>query len=145
LPVAPSSALIQGLVLPGLGQHATGRTALGLVVLGAVGGAIYYGIEEQTVVNRVGANDPFGNYYEYDVRTRGRPRMAQGIGAAVGIAILGALESYIYARREYNSATSSAAVADSRLRIADANLELALDGSPNGLALSVALPRLHGP
>jgi tetratricopeptide (TPR) repeat protein len=98
--VSPEVVLAQGLVLPGLGQHATGRTGLGALVLAAAGGAIYYGTRQEVVVRREGAYDPFGNYYEYDVRSVDRPRQALGIGAAIAIGVAGAIESYLYAKRE---------------------------------------------
>ncbi len=97
----PGNALAQGLIIPGLGQHATGRTGLGLVVLAAAAGAVYYGMRQQEVVHTRGAYDPFGNYYEYEVTTLERPYQVHGISAAAAIAVLSAIESYIYSDRQY--------------------------------------------
>jgi hypothetical protein len=96
---SPGRVLLQGLAIPGLGQHATGRSLWGVGVLAAAGGAFYLAAREETVVRRVQAQDPFGNRYEYDVRVRERPYQTFGIAAAVAIGVAAAFESYLYARR----------------------------------------------
>jgi Tfp pilus assembly protein PilF len=95
----PERVLVQGLLLPGLGQHVTGRSLLGVTILGGVGGALWYGTRDQIVVRTQGARDPFGNYYEYEVSARERPHLLHGIGIAVALAAGGALEAYLHARR----------------------------------------------
>ncbi len=97
----PGIAFAQGLVIPGLGQHATGRTGLGVVVLAASAGAVYYGLRQHEVVRTHGATDPFGNYYEYEATSIERPYQIHGISAAAAIALLSAIESFIYSDRQY--------------------------------------------
>jgi hypothetical protein len=116
-PVAPRSALVRGLVLPGLGQQTTGRPILGLAVLGGVAGALYYGFHTETVVTTRGAFDPFGNHYEYPVTVRERPHQTVGIAAAAGIAVAGALESYFYAARQQSRSVSAEGPTSARLRL----------------------------
>jgi hypothetical protein len=84
--------------VPGLGQHETGRTLLGIGVLSAVGGAVYLAFREELATQQRQAEDPFGNPYTYDVRVRERPYQTLGLGAAVAIGLGAALESFLYAR-----------------------------------------------
>jgi tetratricopeptide (TPR) repeat protein len=104
--MSPGSALARGLLVPGLGQHYTRRPVLGFLVLGAVGGAIAYGVVpkdvEITEVRTGTFIDPFGNEreYEYDYTyfERQRPNLTAGIAAAAAISALAALEAYNHAR-----------------------------------------------
>ena len=133
---APGSVLVQGLVVPGLGQHATGRTVWGVGVLAAVGGAVYLAMREETVVRRVTAQDPFGNAYEYDVRTLDRPYQALGIGAAVGIGVAAALESFLYALRR----PALPAVASSSALAHEALTWISVTPTGDGVRLGLRLP-----
>jgi tetratricopeptide (TPR) repeat protein len=97
---APTLVLVEGMVLPGLGQHETGRTMLGVGVLSAVGGAVLLALHEQDATRERQAQDPFGNPYTYQVRVRERPFRTLGFGAAVAIGLGAAVEGFLYARRQ---------------------------------------------
>jgi len=107
-PPSPAGAFARGLVLPGLGQHYTRRTPMGLAVLGGAGGALYVALrpDYRTSVDTVTRQftDPFGNTYTetYLVtrRTAERRHLEVGMASAVAIALLGATEAYLYAKRE---------------------------------------------
>ncbi len=109
--MSPSTALTRGLLLPGLGQHYTGRTVLGVVVLGAVGGAVVYGFQprdrEVTEIRTGTFIDPFGNEreYEYEFKyvDRQYPYRTGALAAAAAVWALAAIESWHHAR----SVTSS--------------------------------------
>jgi hypothetical protein len=105
---APARVLVEGLVLPGLGQHETGRTLLGVGVLAAVGGAVYFALHEEVDTRQHQAVDPFGNPYSYEVRVRHRPDLGLGIQIAGGIALAAALESFLYAMRQPEQVAAAA-------------------------------------
>jgi len=96
---APASVLLRGLVLPGLGQMATGRSVLGVVVLAGAGGAIYLAGSEKSVTETKIALDPFGNPYEFEATVVEKPYRTTGFGLAAAIAVAAALEGYLYASR----------------------------------------------
>lgn len=87
------TALSRGLVFPGLGQFYTGRPALGVLTLGAVGGAAYAAIYERTVVKQKTFRDAFGVPYTQAVREQERPYTAPAIGAGAAVWLLAALEA----------------------------------------------------
>jgi tetratricopeptide (TPR) repeat protein len=134
---APGRVLVQGLVVPGLGQHATGRTVWGVGVLAAVGGAVYVGTRSESVVRRQEARDPFGNRYEYDVRVLERPHQAIGIGAAVAIGVAAALESYLYARGRAEPAAVVASGWAKPVALRKLTVVPFVDGVRLGLSVSV--------
>ena len=125
----PGEVLIRGLVLPGLGQHTTGRTTLGMGILAAVGAALYVSTHEERVVRRMQAQDPFGNPYEYDVQSLERPYQTLGIGAAVAIGVSAALESWLYARRRVDASGAPLASTRSTTPRSQASLEVAPAGA----------------
>jgi hypothetical protein len=93
-----------GVVIPGAGQFYTHRPALGVLSLVAAGGAVGVGFlprQSTSTIQRT-AVDPFGNSYTYPVRQRktDHPYMVPGLAAAGGIALVGAIEAAVYARRE---------------------------------------------
>jgi hypothetical protein len=133
--------LAQGLVVPGLGQHTTGRTVLGVGVLAAVGGAVYFALQEQVVVRTLEGQDPFGNRYEYDVRTLERRHQALGFGAAAAIGIGAALESFLYARRQPRAQGAVATSATATTRRAFA---FSVAPSMDGLRVGVRIPAGSG-
>lgn len=103
--IAPGSALARGLLVPGLGQFATGRPMLGVAVLGATAGAVVFAVRPVAVQKTDSYTDPFGNVREYSYATRERSRLVPGLAAAAGIAVLGAVESYVHARRDARPAS----------------------------------------
>jgi tetratricopeptide (TPR) repeat protein len=88
-----------GLLLPGMGQMTTGRPFLGVAVLGAVAGAIAWGLaQEEGFVARTYL-DPFETPYVDTLRVTRRPNVTLAASAA-GILWLGsAVEAMSYARR----------------------------------------------
>jgi tetratricopeptide (TPR) repeat protein len=129
-PPRPEVALAQGLVVPGMGQFYTRRPALGLAVLAGVGGAAYFALRERETVERRTFTDPFGNRYESTFRHTERPNRTSGAIAAGTIAVAGALEAYVHARRVRAGATGAStravAVSPSRLRLVAAPAGLML-------------------
>lgn len=109
--LAPAAALAGGLLLPGMGQIATGRPVGGILLMAGAAGAIYWGLQEQRTVRQEMAEDPFGNPYPIDVVSVDRPNLALGLGAAAAAALVGATEAYIHARRN-GAARQSAGEAD---------------------------------
>lgn len=96
--LAPAAALAGGLLLPGMGQIATGRPLGGILLMAGTAGAAYWGLQEQRTVRQEMAVDPFGNPYPIDVVTVERPNLALGLGVAAAAAIVGATEAYLHAR-----------------------------------------------
>ncbi len=99
---APGTALLAGLVVPGLGQFTTHRPAFGLLVMAASAVAAVYGLQSQNVTSQVTltAIDPLGHAYQYQkAETRSeRPHFAVGVGAAAAISVIAALEAFGRAR-----------------------------------------------
>ncbi len=101
---APSAgtALALGLIVPGAGQFYSGRDIGGLTVLSLAGGAIAAGVlvkdvEVQCLVI-VGAGEdcPSGQVFR---ETVDRPYLVPALAAAGGIALIGAVEAFVKARR----------------------------------------------
>ncbi|MGH7720808.1 MAG: tetratricopeptide repeat protein, partial [Gemmatimonadaceae bacterium] len=96
---APSTAFVRGLLVPGMGQMYTGRPALGALVIAGVAGAAAYALQPKEVTRTAQFQDPFGNPYEEVYTDKEYPNVAVGVGAAAAITLVGALESYLYAKR----------------------------------------------
>jgi len=90
---SPSTALGRGLLFPGLGQFYTGRPALGVVALGAVGAAVGGMLYQRTVVRDRTFLDAFGRPYTQPVPERERPYVAPAAAAGAAVWILAALEA----------------------------------------------------
>ncbi|HJR63396.1 MAG TPA: tetratricopeptide repeat protein [Gemmatimonadaceae bacterium] len=95
----PGTAFTRGLLVPGLGQIYTRRPALGLLVIAGVAGAAAYAAKSEDITRTVQFEDPFGNPYEEVRSAKEYPNVAVGIAAAAAVTLVGALESYLYARR----------------------------------------------
>ncbi len=117
IPPAPGSVFARGVVVPGLGQYSTGRPVLGTLVLGAAAGAVWFGLQEEIGVERRSSTDPFGNAYSYNVSVNERPNFMVGVGAAAGIALIGAIESALHAR-SVRAAYGATTPADGHPRLA---------------------------
>lgn len=107
----PGGAFATGLILPGGGQYVTHRPMAGLLVTAAVGGALYYALQSQTVHDSIlrTATDPNGQPYQFyapTVRTD-RSHLAPGIAAAAGISLIAAIEAYSHARGERTAARTN--------------------------------------
>lgn len=96
---SPGGAFSSGLAFPGMGQMTTGRPVLGVIVLGAVAGAVGFGMAESETFKVTSYRDPFGNTYVDSVPSTERPSLALAAGGAVALWIGSALEAMTYARR----------------------------------------------
>jgi len=88
-----STALGRGLAFPGLGQFYTGRPALGVVALGAVGAAVGGVLYERTVVRERTFLDAFGRPYTQPVSESDRPYALPAAAAGAAVWILAAVEA----------------------------------------------------
>jgi hypothetical protein len=99
---SPGSALVAGLIIPGLGQFMTHHTTSGLLVMAGTAGAIAWGLQSSTTTHLVTRNavDPLGHPYQYQtpVTVTERPHAAVGFGIAATIAVMGALDAFTRAR-----------------------------------------------
>lgn len=102
-PLSPGKALALGLVVPGAGQFYTGRTMRGALTLIGTGAAVACGMSERITNQSVQqtATDPFGNPYTYTTtqRVSDHPCRAPGFAAAGVVALVSAIDAYMYARR----------------------------------------------
>jgi len=102
--VAPraGTALILGLMVPGMGQFYSDRDAGGLIVLSLAGGAVAAGLlvrevqAECLVTVGSGEDCPADQVFRENVE---RPYLWPALGAAAGVALIGAVEAFIKARR----------------------------------------------
>lgn len=91
-------ALASGVLIPGFGQMSTGRPVLGVLVLGAVAGAMVVGLAQEETFEIGTFTDPFGNSYVDTLPRTERPRLLLA-GAGAGLLWLGsAWEAMSYAR-----------------------------------------------
>jgi len=118
---SPGQAFAMGLVVPGLGQFYAGRGLRGAVALAGAGVAIAAGYLTQ----RVDVNcrtEPVNNRCApadvLDENTR-RPYLAAGVAAAAGIALAGAFDAMISARRANarNAAAGRSGLQNAGLRV----------------------------
>ncbi len=96
----PGAVFLRGAIVPGLGQFATGRPALGVLVLGGAAAAVAVGMREEERTETVFCS-PFGEPIPCgEQMVLERPGLGAGIALAAGIGLLGALEAFTYARRQ---------------------------------------------
>jgi len=107
-----SAALASGLVVPGLGQMNTGRSVLGVAVLGAVAGVMALGFTQKDAHVTRECTDPFGNPYDCSFDRRERPYLVAATAAAAGIWVGAAYESMQFARNSRAHAESIIQTAD---------------------------------
>lgn len=90
----PGSAAVRSLLLPGLGQFYTKRPAMGAVFLAGWAGALGLGLMSQEVtvecLDRVTDDCPSNRILSETVK---RPMLAVGVGGAVVLAVVSALEA----------------------------------------------------
>lgn len=96
---SPPAAFGSGLLIPGMGQMSTGRPVLGVVMLGAVGGAAVYGLQSKESLDVGRFTDPFGNPYVDSIPTTSRPNLVAAGIAAAAIWLGSALEASSFAKR----------------------------------------------
>lgn len=139
----PSVALASGL-LPGAGQFYTHRPVLGLAVLGATAGALYWGLRPQHVTITRTFKDPNDVSHSYTLEGTQRTHLTAGVAAASAITLLGALEAYIYARHETAPATGDDVRGGVRPTAGAFTALPTLTPAGMGLGLTVHFPlRLH--
>ena len=100
----PGQAMLSGLVVPGLGQMSTGRPVLGVIALGAVGGAVALALQSRSDVMTETFTDPFGNPYVDSVPRTVHPAAIAGLSGAAVVWLGAALEALVYARHSRSSA-----------------------------------------
>ena len=88
-----------GLLFPGMGQMSTGRPFLGVAILGAVAGAIVWGIAEEQGFEVATFQDPFGNPYVDSLPRTTKPNFTIAAATAGVLWVGSALEAMSYARR----------------------------------------------
>lgn len=125
---SPSAALVQGLIVPGLGQIYTRRPVRGLMVLIAAGGATAWALDTRDEIRARELVDTRGRRYPgYEV-VRVRPYLARGLALAGATAAGAAVESWYYASR---SSRRSRAV----------GITLGPEPTSRALTLRITIPR----
>lgn len=99
-------ALGSGILLPGMGQMSTGRPFIGVAVLGAVAGALVWGMTEKQGFEVATFQDPFGNPYIDSLPRTTKPNFAIAATAAGLLWAGSAYEAMSYARRSRARAES---------------------------------------
>jgi tetratricopeptide (TPR) repeat protein len=131
-------ALGSGLLLPGLGQMSTGRPFVGVAILGAVTGAVVWGMAKEQGFEVATFQDPFGNPYVDSLPRTTRPNFTIA-AATAGVLWLGsALEAMSYARR-----TRARAESIIQVRVpgsGDAEAYLAVEPRRVGAGVRIRLP-----
>ena len=132
---SPTQALSSGLALPGMGQMSTGRPLFGVGVLGAVAGALFWGMSEKQGFEVATFQDPFGNPYIDSLPKTTRPNLAIAAVAAAALWGGSAYEAMSYAQR-------SRVRAESIIRVGvatsdDANAFVAFDRRRVGLGVAL--------
>lgn len=92
----PGMAFTRGL-LPGFGQFYTARPVRGAMVLVAAVGSASFAFTKKTTVKTIAYVDPNGVAAPYTQTTTESPYFASGIGAAIALTMLGAIEATIVA------------------------------------------------
>ena len=95
---SPGEAFLSG-VIPGMGQMSTGRPLFGVAVLGAVGGALAFGMTQKATIEVRSFTDPFGNTYTDSLPRTSRPNFVAAAVTAGVIWIGAAVEAQSFARR----------------------------------------------
>ncbi|HET7564656.1 MAG TPA: tetratricopeptide repeat protein [Gemmatimonadaceae bacterium] len=139
----PSVALASG-IIPGAGQFYTHRPVLGFVVLGAAAGALYWGFHPQHVTITRQAEDPNHVPYTYTLQGTQRTHLTAGVATATAITLLGALEAYVYARRDVAPAVARGAQQRAHPAVSSFAALPVLTPSGMGMGFTVRLPlRFH--
>jgi tetratricopeptide (TPR) repeat protein len=139
---SPATALVTGLVLPGMGHVYAGRPGTGLAILAGAGGSaaaglLYTQVEVNCLVPPVDGRCPAGQVAE---RRETRPLLVPGLAVAAVITVAGAVHAYVQA-----GAAPGRGVA-SRGPMGAASAGPSLDvatGDGWALSLEVELPRLQ--
>lgn len=135
----PGSAMIRGLVVPGLGQFYTRRPVLGAAFLGAGGAALALGVLSKKVTVEC-LSPPTGDVCP-DAHVRSevtkRPYLVPGLAGFVAVALVGAFEARSAARRLNGRTGAQHGEEPAGIRLGEPRLEYAGDG------VAVALLRIR--
>jgi hypothetical protein len=97
---SPGTALMSGLMLPGMGYFYTDRPALGALVLGAAGASAGLGLFYRKVEFKCLAPQIDGACARGDLaRVETRPLLVPGLAVAGAVTIIGAINAYRSAKR----------------------------------------------
>jgi tetratricopeptide (TPR) repeat protein len=107
---SPTTALAGGVVLPGFGQYYTGRPVLGAIVTAGTAAGLWYALRSVERTKDTTYTDLFGNPYTGQITRRGRYNESAGLAIAGGVAALGAIEGYVYARSKRSDALRLVAI-----------------------------------
>jgi hypothetical protein len=132
----PGQALGSGVLVPGFGQMSTGRPVLGVLVLGAVTGALVFALAEQQTIHVATFTDPFGNPYVDSLPRTERPNLVLGAAGAAALWLGSAWEAMSYARRTRARAEAIIAFPTS---ITDASVFVGRAGRQRLLGLRIPL------
>ncbi|CAG1770128.1 hypothetical protein BAC2_00834 [uncultured bacterium] len=128
-------ALGSGLLLPGMGQMSTARPVLGVAILGAVAGAVTWGMMKEDGFEVATFQDPFGNPYVDSIPRTTRPNAPIAAAAAGVLWLGGAWEAMSFARRSRARAESIIQVGTPVSNPAQGYLELSRDRVGAGVRL----------
>ena len=138
---SPSGALVGGLLVPGFGQFYTRRPALGALVMGAVGGAVLFGLRTESGIDTIWHPQPFGEgTYPEEIQTTERPYATAGIVTAAAVAAIGAIEAYSYARRRGAPSSRSQPQQSTELPSPARRARPSITPTRNGLVLQLTFP-----
>lgn len=101
---SPGATFVRSLI-PGLGQLSTGRPLLGVLTLGAVGGAAAMAVTERSTTRTVAYVDPNGVPAPYSETINERPYLRAGLGVAASATLVALIEAVAYARRSQRGAS----------------------------------------
>ena len=124
-----------GLLLPGMGQMSTGRPFLGVAVLGAVAGALVWGMAEKQGFEVATFQDPFGNPYVDSLPRTTKPNFTIAAATAGVLWVGSALEAMTFARRTRARAESIIQIRVPNTDAADAFLAVGRSAVMTGVTL----------
>lgn len=136
--IPPAPAFATNALFPGLGQFRSGRPLLGAATFAAAAGAVAFGVMSDRRVVRcivvpIGGECPEGQVAGTELE---KPYLAAGVGAAVLVSVLGALEQQLW----YSRAISSTERVG---RTGPARLELGAEVRGGGEGVDLSLVRLR--
>ncbi|MEJ2679003.1 MAG: tetratricopeptide repeat protein [Gemmatimonadota bacterium] len=120
-PPDPGTALLLGVLVPGLGQFYSGDAVGGLTVLSLAGGAVATGLlvrklDVQCLTEpSAGSGCPAGQIVSEEVS---HPYLGVSLGAAAVVTVVGATVAYVKARKHRSAQPTSATIEDAAPRLA---------------------------
>jgi hypothetical protein len=137
--VSPAGAAVRSLLLPGLGQFATRRPMMGVVFLGAAGGALAAGAMSRDVTQLCAGPASGECPADQIIGEESKSRIVHGIAGAAAVGVIAALEAYVAANR-----TGRSRLEGPRSSKGGPSLQLAAPAvAPHGAEIRLELIRLH--